>query len=211
MKRSFLVALTVATIVGVGLPAAAHAEPEDYTPADPATPSLAGSTAVGTCERDVPWISYDLTLVDPDAQATSNQASLVLTDGANTTTIPLGTLVDGRLSGRILWPGASTDAGGAAAGWPGWAYQNGQWVEVPDNYRWTRGDITATVVVNPELVVPLSYPVATPDCATGPRQGSVAALPATGVSQAVFPIAVAGAAALVAGGLLAFRRRSARR
>ena len=212
MKRSFFVALTAVAIAVLGAPAAAQAETDDYTPTDPATPSLAGSTAVGVCENDAPWIDYDLTLIDPDAQTSSSEAHLVITDGTNTTTITLGSLVNGHLSGRILWPGASVDANGVPTGWPGWAYQNGQWVEVPGNFRWTRGDISATIVVNPSLVVPLSYPPQTPDCATDPRTGMPASRPATGMSAAVGPIAVVGGAAVAVGAFLAFRRRrSARR
>ena len=212
VKRSIFFALAVVAIVALSAPTAAQAETDDYTPTNPATPTLAGSTAVGVCEKDAPWIYYDITMIDPDSQATSNDATLILTDGTNTATVTLGTLVDGSLSGRALWPGASVDAAGEATGWPGWAFENGQWVEVPGNFAWTRGNITATIEVNPSLVVPLSYPPATPQCAAGPQNPSTAALPATGMTAAVGPIAIAGAAALAAGGLfLALRRRAARR
>lgn len=213
VKRPFFLALAVAAVVALGAPAAAYAEPDDYTPTNPATPTLAGSTAVGICEKDAPWIAYNVTLIDPDAQATSNEARLVITDGTNTSTIVLGTLVNGSLSGRVLWPGASVNAAGEATGWPGWAFENGQWVEVPGNFRWTRGDITATIEVNPSLVVPLSYPPATPQCSANPHNPSTASLPATGMTAAVGPIAIAGGAALAVGlgFLLVVRRRSARR
>lgn len=212
MKRPFFLALAVAAVVALGAPTAANAEADDYTPTNPATPTLAGSTAVGVCDHDAPWITFDVTLIDPDGQVTSNEAKLVLTDGTNTTTIALGTLVNGSLSGRVLWPGASVNGAGEATGWPGWAFENGQWVEVPGNFRWTRGAITATIEVNPSLVVPLSYPPATPQCAAGPQNPSTASLPATGMTAAVGPIAIAGGVVLVLGlGFLLFRRRSARR
>ncbi|GAA5099048.1 hypothetical protein GCM10025760_34800 [Microbacterium yannicii] len=211
MKRSFFFALAVVAVVALGAPTAAQAESDDYTPTNPATPTLAGSTAVGVCDNDAPWIYYDVTLIDPDSQATSNEAQLVLTDGTNTAAIPLGTLVDGSLSGRVLWPGASVNAAGEATGWPGWAFENGEWVEVPGNFAWTRGAITATLEVNPSLVVPLSYPPSTPECVTSPSNPSTASLPATGLSAAMGPIAVVGAAALAGGVFLVFRRRAARR
>ncbi|WP_106813979.1 LPXTG cell wall anchor domain-containing protein [Microbacterium timonense] len=212
MKRSFFVALTVAGVVALGAPAAAQAETDDYTPTNPATPSLAGSTAVGVCEDDVPWISYDVTLIDPDAQTSNAAARLVLTDGTNSATIPLGTLSNGHLAGRVLWPGASVSASGQPTGWPGWVYENGAWVETSGNFRWTRGDISATIEVNPSLAVPLSYPPSTPECATDPGNPSTAAiLPATGMGAAVLPIAIAGGVAVAIGAVIMLRRRAVRR
>lgn len=212
VKRPFFLALAVVALVALSAPTAAMAEGDDYTPTNPATPTLAGSTAVGVCEKDAPWIAFNVALIDPDSQVTSNEAKLVITDGANTETIVLGTLVDGGLSGRVLWPGASVNAAGEATGWPGWAFENGQWVEVSGNFAWTRGPITATIEVNPSLVVPLSYPPATPQCAAGPHNPSTASLPATGMAAAVGPIAIAGAIALAIGlAFVIFRRRSARR
>jgi len=213
MKRSFFVALTLGAIVALGAPAAAHAEPDDYTPTNPATPSLAGSTAVGACDGDVPWIAYDITLLDPNDEIPTDQATLEISDGENSATLALGTLVNGQLSGRVLWPGASVDAAGNPTGWPGWAFENGAWVETEGNFGWTRGAITATIVVNPTLAVPLSYPPATPVCdANPPRSGSAAAsLPATGLSAAVVPLAVGGLVAAGIGTLLVMRRRPARR
>ncbi|WP_234980876.1 hypothetical protein [Agromyces cerinus] len=134
-----------------------------------AEPTLTGSFATGTCVADSPWITFDVEMTDPDEQATGNTASLVLTDGTNTETIVLGDLEDGSLKGEVLWPGASVDADGKANGWPGWALVGDKWIEVDDNFAWTRGDITAKLVVNPELDVVISYPPATPECATGPK------------------------------------------
>ncbi len=217
MKRSSFSVLAVVILVALGAPTAAQADSEDYTPSQPQAPTLAGSTAVGVCEKDAPWISFDVMLTDPDEQVTSNDARLILTDGANTATIALGTLVDGKLAGRVLWPGAAVNAAGEATGWPGWAFQNGQWVEIDGNFAWTRGKITATIEVNPSVVVPLSYPPATPQCSANPpgspaQSGSTTALPATGLTAAVWPIAIVGAMVVLAGLVLfLLRRRSARR
>ncbi|MBM7831081.1 hypothetical protein JOE59_001786 [Agromyces cerinus] len=140
-----------------------------YSDADCIAPSLTGSFATGTCVADSPWITFDVEMTDPDKQSTGNTASLVLTDGTNTETIVLGDLKDGSLKGEVLWPGASVDEDGKANGWPGWALVGDKWIEVDDNFAWTRGDITAKLVVNPEVPVTISYPPATPECATGPK------------------------------------------
>ncbi|WP_235825360.1 InlB B-repeat-containing protein [Agromyces badenianii] len=134
-------------------------------------PTLSGTVATGVCEADSPWIYYDVELIDPDKQSTNatNTASLVLTDGTNTHTITLGDLVDGELDGKVLWPGASVDADGKANGWPGWALVGGQWIEVDDNFAWTRTVTEAKIVVNPEATVAISYPKAAPECATAPK------------------------------------------
>ncbi|MFF2275106.1 hypothetical protein, partial [Agromyces sp. NPDC058126] len=133
-------------------------------------PVLDGSVATGVCEADAPWISYKVTLTDPDDQATSRDVSLVLSDGEHTETIALGTLNDeGVLEDRVLWPGASVDDEGNATGWPGWKQLgDGTWVQTDDNFAWTRDLTSATFIVNPELSIALSYPPATPDCIAAP-------------------------------------------
>ncbi|GAA1775892.1 hypothetical protein [Agromyces lapidis] len=133
-------------------------------------PVLEGSVATGVCEADAPWISYKVVLTDPDAQSTSREVSLVLSDGEHTETIELGTVgEDGVLEGRVLWPGASVDEEGNATGWPGWKQLgDGTWVQTDDNFAWTRNLTSATFVVNPELAVELAYPPATPDCIAAP-------------------------------------------
>ncbi|WP_246200647.1 hypothetical protein [Agromyces allii] len=133
-------------------------------------PTLDGSFATGKCIADAPWIFYDVELTDPDKQSTSNTVSLVLSDGTNTETIELGELVDGKLSGQHLWPGASVAADGVTpTGWPGWEQlADGTWQETDGNFAWTRSVTSATLVVNPEMSVELSYPPATPNCASGP-------------------------------------------
>jgi LPXTG-motif cell wall-anchored protein len=228
MRKSALFAFAVAAMLCLA-PSAAHAAApasidstetdvtDGYTPNEPDEPTLAGSTAVGECERDVPWISYAVELTDPDQQATGNTARLVITDGTNTATLVLGDLVDGKLSGRILWPGASVDGAGNATGWPGWAFVDGTWVETDGNYRWTRGNISAKITVNPEVAVPLSYPPATPVCAAAPEtpmlspdspEPTVAGfLPATGLGASLLPIAVVGGLLAAIGLIVVAARR----
>lgn len=156
---------------------------EGYAPRTPSEPTLAGSVVSPQCIADVPWIDYDIVLTDPDARSTGDKARLVMTDGVESVTIPLGTVApDAALRGRVLWPGAAVDSAGNGAGWPGWVLQDdGVWAETDGNFAWTRGAITATVEVNPTLGVSLSYPPSTPACATDPVQ----AVPATaGVAAA---------------------------
>ncbi|MEG3616098.1 LPXTG cell wall anchor domain-containing protein [Isoptericola haloaureus] len=145
---------------------------EEPTP-EPVEPSLAGSLAAGECVADAPWIVFDVTLTDPDDQVSERAVILELTDGTHVETLELGTLgADGTLSGRTLWPGASVaDDGVTPTGWPGWTrLEDGTWVQTNGNYAWTRGDIDATLVVNPEVAVELAYPEATPVCAAVPPQ-----------------------------------------
>jgi LPXTG-motif cell wall-anchored protein len=140
-------------------------------PTEDAVGSLEGSVAVGECVADAPWIAYDVVLSGAEGDLTEQNASLVLTDGTNTETIELGALdEDGTLSGRALWPGASVAEDGVTpTGWPGWEQaEDGTWVETDENFAWTRGDLTATIVVNPDIEVELAYPVATPNCAAAP-------------------------------------------
>ena len=179
-----------------------------YSDADCIAPSLTGSVATGTCVADSPWIFFDVKLSDPDKQSTGNTASLVMTDGTNTETIVLGDLKDGSLKGEVLWPGASVDENGTANGWPGWALVGDKWIEVDDNFAWTRGDITAQLVVNPELDVAISYPPASPNCATGPKStpggegGTPAASNGTGLASTGFAgtsIAIVAGIIVIAG------------
>lgn len=132
--------------------------------------TLVGSMATGSCVADSPWIDYTVTLTDPYDQASSREARIVLTDGSNSVTLDLGSVpASGTLSGRVLWPGASVDpVTGAANGWPGWEQVGGEWRPTTGNFAWTRAITEATIEVNPSLVVALSYPPATPDCATEP-------------------------------------------
>jgi len=210
--RKFVAVLGIALLTSFAVPAAAHADDTNYTPITPTDPTLAGSTAVVACEADAAWIDFSITLTDPDGLSTTNTAVLFMTDGTNSTEVPLGELQDNHLEGRVLWPGASVDAAGKGNGWPGWVYQNGQWVETSGNFAWTRGEITAEIRTNLSVSVPLSYPPSTPTCVTSPGgMASTVSLPATGLSAMVLPIGIAGGAVLVIGlGLLAARRRAHR-
>lgn len=201
MLRRFSAILGIALLTVFVTPAVAHADDSNYTPQTTSTPTLAGSSTMASCESDVPWIDYSVVMTDPDNAATSHTAYLRLSDGTNSTDLLLGELQNGRLSGRVLWPGASVGADGRGNGWPGWTFENGRWVETSGNYAWTRGAITAEIHVNPQISVALSYPPASANCLTDPAgvTGSTSALAATGVSAVVLPLGIAGGVVVVAG------------
>ncbi|MET0812109.1 MAG: LPXTG cell wall anchor domain-containing protein [Microbacterium sp.] len=225
MRRIVLAATLAAGLVFAGSAAAMAVEGgnvEDptpstsatgYTPVDPSDPTLAGS-AWSACVNDTPYINYDISLVDPDNKATTHAATLVMSNGSQSVEIGLGQVAsNGSLKGSVLWPGAKVE-NGVGAGWPGWAFQNGEWVATDGNYAWTRGNISSVIKVNPELTVKLSYPPGNPECMTSPRssgdQQLPLTLPATGMNSVVLPIGIAAGAVLVVGVtfLLVQRRRS---
>ena len=142
----------------------------------PEAPSLEGSAAAGECKVNAPWIEWSVALSDPDNQVATKHATLVLSDGTNTETLDLGDLVYNEtskkweLNGANLWPGATIDAEGNATGWPGWEkLEDGTWQETTGNFAWVRDITTATLHVNPELVIDIAYPDATPLC-DGPHE-----------------------------------------
>lgn len=233
--RKMILSFIAAAVLVVGAPLAASAVDEPpgatdsagtgdtagtgddalgYTPRTPQQPTLAGTTVAPSCSADAPWIDYSVLLVDPQNLSAGHTATLVLSDGTRSTTLTLGTVTAGvPLTGRVLWPGASVGADGRGNGWPGWAYVGGQWTASDDNFGWTRGDITATVEVNPSLAVALSYPPSSPNCRTAPADiraaaAAGAALPATGGDIALAAgVGVAGAGLIAMGGALVVRRR----
>lgn len=140
-------------------------------------PTLEGSITTTACETDVPYILFSIELNDPDNQSTAGleDAEIIfsgLDSEGNEREYVLGdlegTVVDGVFSGKVLWPGAAV-VDGQAAGWPGWALVDGEWTNVGDeNFGWTRTLNSVTLSVNPTLKVELSYPPASPECATDP-------------------------------------------
>lgn len=229
MRKKTLAGALATLALGAGVllaPTAAFATPVDendnYTPGEQTEPSLTGSIVTASCHGDAPYISYDITLTDPDDLSTSDSASLFITDGSQSITLPLGTLQNDRLAGKVLWPGASVGPDGKAASLPGWMKENGVWRAAPENFGWTRGDISAQLRVNPTLDVPLHADFMEVACENGvvasstpgtvgtPAGGEAEALAATG--QVISWSAIgAGIAAVGAGTalLLVRRRRSA--
>jgi LPXTG-motif cell wall-anchored protein len=218
-KALFSVACAVLLTLGSAGAAMAADEPGDpgvyAPPPPPPTPSLVGSTADAVCVDDVPMITYSVLLTDPGDLATGHTAVLVITDGVNRVDVTLGDVSSGPISGSVLWPGASVDAAGNGNGWPGWVFRDGAWVETSGNYGWTRGAVSATIQVNPEMPVVLAYPPASSGCAAPTITGTAlsarsAPLAATGgQTGVVMTITGIAVGAVVLGGvvLLARRRR----
>lgn len=210
MLRNAIFALGIAAAAVIAAPAAAFAD-DYYTPTTPTEPSISGSTAMAECAGGAPWINFSVALIDPDNVSTNHTASLYLTDGTNETTVPLGDLTENRLNSRVLWPGASVDSAGNATGWPGWEFVNGSWHETSGNFAWTRGSIHAEIRVNPTLTIPLAYPPASAQCAQPPATIGLPltgepGLAATGGAIPALTVGI-GAAAVVLGGALLFKRR----
>jgi len=218
-KIMFATALSAAILIAVSVSAAvavdevtdpSPSQTNGYAPDNPSAPSLSGSTAIGECVADAPWISYSVQLNDPDNQITTTTATLHIESGGNTWSQKLGDLVDGKLSGKILWPGADVDGAGVGNNWPGWEQIDGQWAQTDENFGWTRGEVTAYIHVNASMTVPLSYPASTADCLVNPpgENALPLSLPLTGMNAAVLPLGIAGGAvALIGVGLLAAQRR----
>ncbi|NNC11897.1 hypothetical protein HII28_08395 [Planctomonas sp. JC2975] len=201
------------------------------TPASCNTPAtLSGSVVTGKCVANAPWIFYDIVVDNPDHVTLSGHDVIIsMNDGkGNTWSETLGTISTATegpgatensltLSGKTLWPGASVAADGVTpTGWPGWT-QNaaGDWVETSGNFAWTRTITSATITVNPELSVAVSYPPATPSCNAGPPSDGTSAdanwLADTG-SNVMFGVVAGGAILILGGSALAFaliRRRRA--
>lgn len=136
MKKSMLTRALIGALLLVALPTAAQAatQDDDYSSGVDGSLTLAGSDVAGVCHGDEAWISYDVYLTDTEHQSTGDSATLVLTDGAHTASVLLGTLdANGQVSGSVPWPTGA-------------------------DYAWTHGDISATIEVNPTLAVALTYP-----------------------------------------------------
>jgi hypothetical protein len=102
MRKYALSAVLAVLLLSGGATAAAAADTDGYGPDTPPAPTLVGTMVAPSCESDVPWINYSIVMNDPGGLVTSHTALIVLSDGNQSTTIPLGELVNGRLSGRVL-------------------------------------------------------------------------------------------------------------
>ena len=174
------------------------------------------------CVNHAPYISYDIT---PFGFTPSGGATLTFYDLD-------GNLVDSthvaNLTGRVLYPGAQVDGAGTATDWPGWKFENGQWVADPTDAH-LRDGLRVVVEVNPTSEGTVSYPGAASACAdpapvppttlppsivpptiVPPGVQAPGALPSTGSSSTV-PFVLAAFGLIAVGGLtllLGRRRRT---
>jgi len=150
-------------------------------------PTLEGTLFASQCIDDVPWIVYDVNVVDLDGTSEDDGTATFTfraegSDEEYVKTVAIG-------NGQFLWPGASAIDNGddtyTATGWPGWALIDDEWVSVgDDNYGWTRDGVTVTIEVNPTMTVTLAYPPPTELCVAGPpteEHGELDAPPADAV------------------------------
>ncbi len=152
------------------------------------------------CDNDVPYLQYTI-------QAVGFVPTTVTITWVNPTG-PSVVYTNQALSGRVLWAGAVADSAGNPLDWPGWRFENGEWVE-GDEFNWVRPQVTVQFDVNPTQVVTVGYPPSSPQCDANPPQGGPS-LPATGQGSTGTLLAVGAALAAAGGGLLiAARRRTA--
>lgn len=117
-------------------------------------------TASAVCINDIPYVDYGLAGFS-GSSAPAVTIRWITPDGR------VAEERDGQPgTGRVLWPGASVDAGGNGTGWPGWAFVDGAWVQIPDDRR---PELTFEVEFNPAGSVTVNYPPATPACAAQPE------------------------------------------
>jgi len=222
-------ALGLGLAVGVGGAAAASAadspspSPSTTDYPEPEEPTLTAEIFQPVCDGDVPYLRY--AVVATGTQNTTVTITWINPSGEDVVQAGLP------LSGRVLWPGAVTDASGNPLDWPGWRLENGVWVE-GDEFDWVRPSVDVKFEVNPELTRTASYPPSSPDCATnppgetppggstptpgttapGPVPGEAAPpggssfLPQTGAEVGTLA-AVAAGLVVVGGGILALVRR----
>ncbi|MBZ4486916.1 hypothetical protein LQ938_03300 [Microbacterium sp. cx-55] len=186
--RSALLCGVLASGVPSGVAAVDGFDP--YTPVTPRESTLAGSVFTTACRSGEPMIVYSLVMTEgsaspPAARTVSDAASAVLTvtGDVSPSSLPLGTMRDGRLDGEVAWPWPETDVTAAAV----------------------RAEVR---VGETALAVPLDRPQG-PGCAL-PAVGA-ATLAGTG-AEVPLVIASLGGAVLV-GGVVVFaigRRRSRR-
>jgi gliding motility-associated-like protein len=125
-------------------------------------------TATPICVNDVPYVDY---VVTPGNFTPVNGVTITWT-GSNNTVIT--TMNDLPLSGRVLWPGAVVDQAGNGIDWPGWLFQNNQWVQGADGFETLRPTATLTISLNPSQTIVVNYPPADPFCIARPTFAIVA-------------------------------------
>ena len=139
---------------------------------EPTPPSLEGTLVQSQCVDGIPWVVYDVKLVDPDGlSADDGTATFTFTAAAHpgesfVTTVPLG-------AGSLLWPGASAepneDGSFTATNWPGYTPDVDGWAAVGDeNYGWTRDGVDVTIEVDTSMTVSLAYPAPSELCVAAP-------------------------------------------
>ncbi|KZM33374.1 hypothetical protein [Oerskovia enterophila] len=181
--------LVVAGLVGatalVGPAANASVETPDATPTTgdyvetTPPPTIELTVLQPVCDGDVPYLVYDV-----DVTGTPNETVTITwlnPTGENVVQAGLP------LSGRVLWPGATVNSAGEPTGWPGWVFEDGEWVE-GGSFGWVRPTVDVLFQVNPETTVSVAYPPSSPNCNTNPP-GKTTPPPGTTVDGKVTTVA----------------------
>jgi hypothetical protein len=124
-------------------------------------PLVPGDIAA-TCQGDVPYLGYSLTL--PEGFVTGENPVTVTflnPDGEDVV------IEDQPLSGAVPWPGAKATE---PKMWPGWDLVDGTYVPTEGNYAWTRDGVSVRFDVNPTYSTVVEYPAADALCANPPKQ-----------------------------------------
>ncbi|MFT7036018.1 MAG: CshA-type fibril repeat protein, partial [Cyclobacteriaceae bacterium] len=117
------------------------------------------------CISNTPYVNYTITPVD---FATTELATIIWRKLDGTI---VQELINQSLTGQLLWPGAELDDQGIAIAWPGWDFVDGIWIQLNDGLR---PEMELVISVNPDNVVMVSYPPATPTCSANPNNPPVA-------------------------------------
>lgn len=114
-------------------------------------PAITRASFTPVCVADIPYIDYEIEVVG----TLNTTATLTFTAGDGDIA---QVLAGAPLSGRVLYPGAST-----APDWPGWVRQGNTWVPDATDADWRNG-LDVTVQVNPTATSHVAYPAATEAC-----------------------------------------------
>ncbi|WP_166637326.1 DUF7507 domain-containing protein, partial [Algoriphagus boseongensis] len=123
------------------------------------------------CELDAPYLRWIISPVNFNIQdlAPGDDTPLTMTwydkDGN-----PIIVYENIPLEGYMLFPGADTIPGGYGSAWPGWKFENNQWVSGNFNFYQVREDGAYVVFkLNPEIQTEVTYPGATEACNPDPN------------------------------------------
>ncbi|SFU01477.1 conserved repeat domain-containing protein/gliding motility-associated C-terminal domain-containing protein, partial [Algoriphagus locisalis] len=123
------------------------------------------------CELDAPYLRWLLSPVNFDLQdlAPNDPNPLTMTwyDKDDNVIISYDNIP---MEGYMLFPGADTLAGGYGSAWPGWKFENQQWVAGEFNFYQVREEGAYVIFeLNPEVRTEVTYPGASEGCNPNPN------------------------------------------
>ncbi len=135
-------------------------------------------SATPQCVLDAPWLYYEVSARNVDLTNETLEITWANASGdvrfVHEITPTPEEIASGEMSGRVLWPGAATDANERGTAWPGWRQalpgETPEWENLvfrPDVFGYDlRADAQITLSINPEWTIDgLQYPPATLACA----------------------------------------------